>query len=260
MQAWKWLGGAYIGLYGSPDFNDRQKGRFYLKKAANQTHCLKSQAWAWFFLGGMYLKGRGVVKKPKKALEYYRRAIDQEISGGVKAYSIRAYSPYLVSGEVIPKDWGKSIEYDEWTAKQQYDKAMRIWANFRLGKLCYKGDGHIKQNFPNAKRFYKAVVKESKDIAKLEVTWSALGEIYLLGKGETKKKPEKALKYFMLLEKRGKDKKLRHKALYRIGEDYYLYKKNIKKALEYFQAVAKCSDSQWAQKEAKGRLEKMNKK
>ncbi len=130
--------------------------------------------------------------------------------------------------------------------------------------MSYNGDGYVMKNKDTACEFLEVVAQESKVIAKLEMVWSMLGEIYLLGTDKKEKDLEKALSYYNLVLEHSKDRSILQFAMFRIGENVYYQGADIPKAQEYLKKVisvkATTTNTKWAKKEAIALLKKMDEK
>ncbi|ANH82408.1 hypothetical protein A8C56_16815 [Niabella ginsenosidivorans] len=163
------VGRYYLHGYAQPD---AEKGREWLEKAAEQEH-----PYALLELGDYYLFDYNRLEQYDKAIDYYKRAKEQQVFSD----GLGLCYEYGIGTEASP-----ATAFNEYTLAAEYGNTN---AKYRLGKCYYDGYGTDK-NLEASFRWFSESANEGNDNAKV-----ALGRQYLKGEG-VQQQPGKAVELF----------------------------------------------------------------
>lgn len=151
-----------VAAYTRGDFANALKKFQPLAEAGNAT--------AQNALGAMYANGRGVLRDPAQAANWYRKAAEQD-------HAEAQYNLSLMyrSGEGVTKDVAETAKWTRKAAEQGF--AM---AQYNLGIIYAKGLG-LPQDYAKAAKWYRMAAEQSYANAQ-----NNLGSLYARGQGVAK--------------------------------------------------------------------------
>lgn len=215
----------------------------------------KGDAKAQNDIGYMYLKGYGVQKDAKKAMEWFKKSSDLGFSGGsnnigIAYYTIENYTQAFrwfkkaaqqgnknaqmnlakmyEEGKGTTRDLNAAVEWYKKAAQQGNTKAQN-----RLGILYQNGKG-VKKDQQTATKYFEKAAEKGYQNALIN-----LGLIYHYGKG-TQQNVEKAAAYYQRAAQQKNDY-----ACYMLGRlyDYRIKPRNEKAALSWYVKAAKLDNA-----------------
>ena len=137
-------------------------------------------------LGIVYENGLGVVKDPREAVRWFRKAAEQ---GDADAQNNLGKAYW--NGEGIAEDKRKAVRWFRMAAEQGY-----AWAQNNLGAAYYKGEG-VAKDPREAVRWYRMAAEQG-----LALAQARLGGAYYTGEGIAKD-PREAMRWVRMAANQG---------------------------------------------------------
>jgi len=110
----------------------------------------KGKAWAQSDMANSYVNGRGVRLSYEKAIEYFKKAIQQGDPNAMFQLALMYYQ-----GQGVTKSFGKAIDFFTQAVKQGHASAQ-----YNLGVMFHKGEGVDKSNELAREWWIKAAVQD----------------------------------------------------------------------------------------------------
>ena len=109
-----------------------------------------------FYLGVMYMDGRGVPKDDSEAVKWYRKAVEQYRKSAEQGYARAQYNLGVMyaNGRGVAKDESEAVKWYRKSAEQG-----NVGAQFYLGFMYENGEGVTKDDSEAVKWFRKAAAQ-----------------------------------------------------------------------------------------------------
>ncbi|MCH8491515.1 MAG: hypothetical protein LAT81_16550 [Oceanicaulis sp.] len=141
---------------------DYAEAMIWFRRAAEQEHAV-----AQFYLGNMYLFGRGVDRDYSEAVHWYRLAAEQGDSLAQKELG-----RFYLIGRGVPQDHAEAVIWFRRAAEQG-----NLRAHIFLGNMYELGQGG-RQDYAEAVHWYRLAAEQGDSLAQQE-----LGYMYMKGRG-----------------------------------------------------------------------------
>ncbi len=179
----------------------------------------QGDAFAQFYLGGMYYHGQGVPQDYKEAVKWYKKA--GENGDPVAQYNL---GEMYLNGKGVAQDYEEAVKWVRKAAVQEDSISQ-----FFLGQMYYYGKG-VEQDYKEAGIWFKKAAEQGEIYAQTN-----LGNMYYSGDGVSKDHKE-AVKWYRKAAEHGDALGQRY-----MGDVYYVghgVSKNYKEAFRWYKKSA----------------------